>query len=111
VIAQRERGHDLAGWKKRLGKLLPLGGDLLDVFYDEFGELHGEIVDAHARGRPYATVQYAPALRADGSSTALENLQRAARLYGNTPQEFAEAIKSDQARVAKVVRDAGIKPE
>jgi tripartite-type tricarboxylate transporter receptor subunit TctC len=32
-------------------------------------------------------------------------------LYGNTPQEFAEAIKSDQARVAKVVRDAGIKPE
>jgi tripartite-type tricarboxylate transporter receptor subunit TctC len=32
-------------------------------------------------------------------------------LYGNTPQEFAEAIKSDQARVSKVIRDAGIKPE
>jgi len=32
-------------------------------------------------------------------------------LYGNTPEEFAEAIKSDQARVSKVVRDAGIRPE
>ena len=32
-------------------------------------------------------------------------------LYGNTPEEFAEAIKSDQARVSKVVRDAGIRPD
>jgi tripartite-type tricarboxylate transporter receptor subunit TctC len=32
-------------------------------------------------------------------------------LYGNTPEEFAAAIKSDQARVSKVIRDAGIKPE
>ena len=32
-------------------------------------------------------------------------------LYGNTPQEFAQAIKSDQARVSKVVRDAGIRPD
>jgi tripartite-type tricarboxylate transporter receptor subunit TctC len=32
-------------------------------------------------------------------------------LYGNTPQEFAEAIKSDLARVSRVVRDAGIKAE
>ncbi len=32
-------------------------------------------------------------------------------LYGNTPEEFAQAIKSDVARVSKVVRDAGIKPE
>ena len=32
-------------------------------------------------------------------------------LYGNTPEEFAEAIKSDQARVSKVVRDAGIREE
>jgi tripartite-type tricarboxylate transporter receptor subunit TctC len=32
-------------------------------------------------------------------------------LYGNSPEEFARAIKSDQARVAKVVKDAGIQPE
>jgi len=32
-------------------------------------------------------------------------------LYGNTPEEFAQAIKSDQARVSKVIREAGIKPE
>jgi len=32
-------------------------------------------------------------------------------LYGNTPKEFAEAIKSDLARVSKVIRDAGIKPD
>ena len=32
-------------------------------------------------------------------------------LYGNTPQEFAAAIESDLARTAKVIRDAGIKPE
>lgn len=32
-------------------------------------------------------------------------------LYGNTPQEFAQTIKSDLARVSKVVRDAGIKVE
>jgi tripartite-type tricarboxylate transporter receptor subunit TctC len=32
-------------------------------------------------------------------------------LSGNTPEEFAAAIKSDQARVSKVIRDAGIKPE
>ena len=32
-------------------------------------------------------------------------------LYGNTPQEFAEAINSDLARVSRVVRDAGIKVE
>ena len=32
-------------------------------------------------------------------------------LYGNTPEEFTAAIKSDQARVSKVIRDAGIKPE
>jgi len=32
-------------------------------------------------------------------------------LYGNTPEQFAAAIKSDQARVSKVIRDAGIKPE
>jgi len=32
-------------------------------------------------------------------------------LYGNTPGEFAEAIKSDLARVSKVIRDAGIRPE
>jgi tripartite-type tricarboxylate transporter receptor subunit TctC len=32
-------------------------------------------------------------------------------LYGNTPEEFAAAIKFDLARVSKVIRDAGIKPE
>jgi tripartite-type tricarboxylate transporter receptor subunit TctC len=32
-------------------------------------------------------------------------------IYGNTPEEFSEAIKSDLARVSKVIRDAGIKPE
>jgi len=32
-------------------------------------------------------------------------------LYGNTPEEFAQAIKSDLARVSKVIRDAGIRPE
>ena len=32
-------------------------------------------------------------------------------LYGNTPEEFAQAIKADQVRVARVIRDAGIKPE
>lgn len=32
-------------------------------------------------------------------------------LYGNTPEEFAAAIKTDQVRVSKVIRDAGIKPE
>jgi tripartite-type tricarboxylate transporter receptor subunit TctC len=32
-------------------------------------------------------------------------------LHGGTPEEFAAAIKSDQARVSKVIRDAGIKPE
>jgi tripartite-type tricarboxylate transporter receptor subunit TctC len=32
-------------------------------------------------------------------------------LYGNTPEEFAAAIKLDLARVSKVIRDAGIKPE
>lgn len=32
-------------------------------------------------------------------------------LYGNSPEEFSEAIKSDLARVSKVIRDAGIKPE
>lgn len=32
-------------------------------------------------------------------------------LYGNTPEEFSKAIKADQARVSKVVKDAGIKPE
>jgi len=32
-------------------------------------------------------------------------------LYGNTPQEFAETIKSDLARVSRIVRDAGIKLE
>jgi tripartite-type tricarboxylate transporter receptor subunit TctC len=32
-------------------------------------------------------------------------------LYGNTPEEFAQAIKSDLARTSKVIRDAGIKPE
>jgi tripartite-type tricarboxylate transporter receptor subunit TctC len=30
---------------------------------------------------------------------------------GSTPQEFAAAIKSDTARLAKVIRDAGIKEE
>jgi tripartite-type tricarboxylate transporter receptor subunit TctC len=32
-------------------------------------------------------------------------------LYGNTPEEFAQAIRSDLARVSKVIRDAGIRPE
>lgn len=32
-------------------------------------------------------------------------------LYGNTPEEFAQAIKSDMARVSKVIGDAGMKPE
>lgn len=32
-------------------------------------------------------------------------------IYGNTPEEFAEVIKSDLARVSKVIRDAGIRPE
>ena len=32
-------------------------------------------------------------------------------LYGNSPQEFTETIKSDLARVSRVVRDAGIKLE
>jgi tripartite-type tricarboxylate transporter receptor subunit TctC len=32
-------------------------------------------------------------------------------LYGNTPEQFAEAIRSDLARTSKVIRDAGIKPE
>jgi tripartite-type tricarboxylate transporter receptor subunit TctC len=32
-------------------------------------------------------------------------------IYGNTPEEFSEAIKSDVARVSKVIRDAGIRPE
>jgi len=32
-------------------------------------------------------------------------------LYGNTPEEFAQAIKSDLARVSKVIREAGITPE
>jgi tripartite-type tricarboxylate transporter receptor subunit TctC len=32
-------------------------------------------------------------------------------LYGNTPKEFAQAIESDLARVSKVIRDAGIRPE
>jgi tripartite-type tricarboxylate transporter receptor subunit TctC len=32
-------------------------------------------------------------------------------LYGNTPEEFARAIKSDLARTSKVIRDAGITPE
>ena len=32
-------------------------------------------------------------------------------LYGNTPEEFAQAIKSDLARVSQVIRDAGMKPD
>jgi tripartite-type tricarboxylate transporter receptor subunit TctC len=32
-------------------------------------------------------------------------------LYGSSPEEFAETIKSDLARVSRVIRDAGIKPE
>jgi tripartite-type tricarboxylate transporter receptor subunit TctC len=32
-------------------------------------------------------------------------------LYGSTPEEFAAAIRSDVARVSKVIRDAGIRPE
>jgi len=32
-------------------------------------------------------------------------------LYGNSPEEFAETVKADLARVSKVVRDAGITPE
>jgi tripartite-type tricarboxylate transporter receptor subunit TctC len=32
-------------------------------------------------------------------------------LIGNNPEEFSGAIKSDQARVSRVIRDAGIKPE
>jgi tripartite-type tricarboxylate transporter receptor subunit TctC len=32
-------------------------------------------------------------------------------LYGNAPHEFAEVVKSDLARVARVVRDAGIRME
>lgn len=32
-------------------------------------------------------------------------------LNGNTPEEFAMAIRSDLAQVSKVIKDAGIKPE
>lgn len=32
-------------------------------------------------------------------------------LYGNAPQEFADAIKSDLARVSRIVKEAGIKLE
>jgi tripartite-type tricarboxylate transporter receptor subunit TctC len=31
-------------------------------------------------------------------------------LVGNTPGEFARAIKSDLAKYAKLVKDAGIQP-
>jgi tripartite-type tricarboxylate transporter receptor subunit TctC len=32
-------------------------------------------------------------------------------LVGNTPGEFARAIKSDLAKYAKLVKDAGIQPQ
>jgi tripartite-type tricarboxylate transporter receptor subunit TctC len=32
-------------------------------------------------------------------------------LYGNSPEEFTATIKSDLARVSRVIADAGIKPE
>jgi tripartite-type tricarboxylate transporter receptor subunit TctC len=30
---------------------------------------------------------------------------------GNTPEEFAQFIRDDQAKWAKLMREAGIKPE
>lgn len=32
-------------------------------------------------------------------------------LYGNSPEEFAAAIKADLARTSRIIRDAGIRPE
>ena len=34
-----------------------------------------------------------------------------AEVVGNTPQQFAATVKSDMARLGKVIRDAGIRGE
>jgi len=58
------------------------------------GKVHGEIVKALAL----------PELRAKLVSLGLET-------RGNSPDEFAEVIKSGRAKWAKVITASGIKPD
>ena len=40
-----------------------------------------------------------------------KSLNAGGETVGSTPEEFTASIKSDMARMGKVIKDAGIKPE
>src|ERR1043166_1936631 len=95
VIAQRERGHDFAGWKKRSGKLLPLGGDLLDVFHDEIGEFHERLwtrTHEGVRAPPYHSTwpggsdqNFASSIRSNGDEAGHDWAGAHGRRHGAAP--------------------------